>query len=125
MLAQSTQPAQHVGDVRSEDAAQGVQLVDDDVLQAHEERGPPLVRREDPHVQHLGVGEHDVGVLAGPGAVVAGSVTVVGDGAQTGHQPRAQGAQLVLRERFRGKEQERGVARALDDGRDDGRLVAQ
>ena len=90
VLAQSSQPAQHVRDVAAEDAAQRVQLVDDDVAQPHEERGPALVRRQDPHVQHLGVGEHDVGVLAGPRAVVAGGVAVVGDRAQPGHEPRAQ-----------------------------------
>ena len=38
-----------------------VQLVDDDVLQAHEEGGPSLVRREYPHVQHLRIREHHVG----------------------------------------------------------------
>ena len=72
VLADAPQPAQHVRDVAAEDAAQRVQLVDHDVAQPHEERRPPLVRRQDPHVQHLGIREHDVGVLAGPRAVVGG-----------------------------------------------------
>ena len=80
VLAQPPQPAQHVRDVAAEDAAQRVQLVDDDVAQPHEERRPAVVRREDAHVQHLGVGEHDVGVRADPRAVVGGRVAVVGGG---------------------------------------------
>ncbi len=79
VLTEPAEAAQDVRDVRPEDAAQRVQLVDDDVLQTHEERGPRLVRRQDPHVQHLGVGQHDVGVLARPGPVVAGRVAVVGN----------------------------------------------
>ena len=66
VLADASQPAEHVRDVAAEDAAQRVQLVDHDVAQPHEERRPPLMRREDAHVQHLGVGEHDVGVACAP-----------------------------------------------------------
>ena len=125
MLAQPAEATEHVGHVRPEDAAQRVQLVDDDVLQAHEERRPPRVRREDAHVQHLGVGEHHVGVLARPRPVVARGVAVVGDGPEPRHEPRAQRAQLVLGERFGGEEQQRGVAPVFDDRRHDRRLVAQ
>ena len=63
MLAQTTQPPQHVRDVAAEHAAQRVQLVDDDVAQSQEERGPPVVRREDAHVEHLGVGEQTLAWL--------------------------------------------------------------
>ena len=125
VLAQPAEAAQYVRDVRPEDAAQCVQLVDDDVLQSHEERRPTLVRRQDAHVQHLGVGEHHVRVLARPGPVVARGVAVVRDGAESGHEPRAQRSQLVLRERLGGKEQQRGVAPVFDDRRHDRRLVAQ
>ena len=45
--AQPAQPAQQVGDVGAEDAPQHVQLVDHDVAQPHEERGPPAVVGED------------------------------------------------------------------------------
>ena len=41
MLAESAQPTQHVRDVAAEHAAQRVELVDDDVAQAQQERGPP------------------------------------------------------------------------------------
>ena len=60
--ADAAQASQQVGDVGAEDAAQHVQLVDHDVAQAHEEGGPARVVRQDAVVQHLGVGEHDVGV---------------------------------------------------------------
>ena len=62
-------------------------------------------------MQHLGVGEHDVRVLARPGAVVAGGVAVVGDGAQAGDEPRAQRPQLVLGERL-GREDRAARCRA-------------
>ena len=80
--AHPLEPAQHVRDVAAEDPAQRVQLVDHDEPQPHEERRPAPVVREDPLVQHLGVGEHDVRVLAGPGPVVGRRVAVVGHGVQ-------------------------------------------
>ena len=125
MLAESTQAPQHVRDVTAEHAAQRVQLVDDDVAQAQQERGPPVVRGEDAHVQHLGVGEHDVGVRADPRALVGGGVAVVGRGDEVGHQPLAEAAELILRERLGGEHQQRRVAAAGDDRVDDRQLVAE
>ena len=102
-----------------------MQLVDDDVAQAQQERGPPIVRGEDAHVQHLGVGQHDVGVRADPRPFVGGGVAVVGRGDEVGHQPLAEAAELVLRERLGGEHQQRGVATAGDDRVDDRQLVAE
>ena len=51
---------QHVGEVAAEDAAIGVQLVDDDEAQVLEQLRPLRVVRQDPRVQHVGVAEHDV-----------------------------------------------------------------
>jgi hypothetical protein len=70
VVGQPAQPAQQLRDVASERAAVGVQLVDHDVLQATEERRPAIVVREQPGVEHLGVGEHDVGLLADPRALL-------------------------------------------------------
>jgi hypothetical protein len=109
----------------AKDAAQRVQFVDDDVAQPHEERRPPLVRRQDPHVQHLGIREDDVRVLTRPAPVVGVGVAVVRDGAQTGNEPRSQRAQLILRECFRRIDQQRGVFAFLDDRRDDRHLVTK
>src|SRR6516225_8905417 len=44
VLADAPQSAQDVSDVTTENAAQRVELVDDDIAQTHEERGPALVR---------------------------------------------------------------------------------
>ncbi len=109
----------------AEHAPQGVELVDDDVAQAHQERGPALVVREDAHVQHLGVGQHDVGVRADPRPFVGRRVAVVGRGDEVGHQPLAEAAELVLRERLGGEHEQRGVATAGDDRVDDRKLVTQ
>jgi hypothetical protein len=89
VLAQTSEPAQHVRDVTSEDAALGVELVDHDVTQPEQEGRPPVVTREDAHVQHLGIREHDVRVRADPGPLVGGGGTVVGT-AHAGDEPRPQ-----------------------------------
>jgi hypothetical protein len=51
--------AQHVGDVRAEDAAIGVALVYDDVAQAPQEGLPRRVPGQDAVVQHVRVGQHE------------------------------------------------------------------
>ena len=53
-----SQPAQQQRDVRAEHPAVGVRLVDDDVAQPAQERRPATVPRQDPAVEHVGVGEH-------------------------------------------------------------------
>jgi hypothetical protein len=53
--ADALEPAQHVGHVRAEHAAVGVDLVDDDVLQVLEELRPLGVVRQDRLVQHVGL----------------------------------------------------------------------
>ena len=76
-------------------------------------------------MDHLGVREHDGGVLAGPGAVVRWRVAVVGDRAQPGHQPAAERPQLVLRQRLGREDEECGVVGAAHGGVDDRQLVAE
>ena len=58
------QPPQHVAHVRAEHAAVDVRLVDDDDREVGEEVSPRAVVGQDPDVQHVGVGEHDVGLAA-------------------------------------------------------------
>ena len=55
--ADAAQPAQHVPDVRPEDAAVGVALVDDHVGHPAQRARPLLVGRQDPAVQHVRVGD--------------------------------------------------------------------
>ena len=71
------QAAQDVGDVRAEDAAVDVRLVDDDDREVREQLGPGGVVGEDADVEHVGVGEHDVGAPADVGARLARGVAVV------------------------------------------------
>ena len=125
MRADAAQTAQHVRDVTTEDATQGVELVDDDVPQPEQERRPTLVRRQDPHVQHLGVREHDVRVLADPGAVVGAGVAVVRRGEQLRHHPLAEAAELVLGERLGREDEQRRRGAVLQRGFDDRHLVAE
>ena len=80
-LADAAQAAQHVRHVAAVDAAVVVQFVDDDVAQVFEQLGPLGVMRQDAAVQHVGIGEDDVGALADGAAGVLRSVAIVGEGA--------------------------------------------
>ena len=63
-LADAPQAAQQVGEVAAVDAAVVMQLVDHDVAQVLEIARPVGVVRQDAGVQHVGIGEDDVGALA-------------------------------------------------------------
>ena len=112
VLAQPSQPPQHVRDVAAEEPAQRVQLVDHDVAQPHEERRPLLrATGRMPDVQHLGVGEQHVRVGACPRrARRARCRRRRSTRRSSGTQPLAQRAELVLRERLGGEDEQRGVA---------------
>ena len=97
--ADALQAAHDVGHVRAEDAGIIVQLVDDHVLQVLEQAGPLGVVRQDARMQHVGIGDHDLRLLADGLAHAGRRVAVVGVQAQ----PVAQGlvqveqlGQLVL-----------------------------
>ncbi len=107
--ADPAQPAQDVRDVRAEDAPVVVTLVDHDVAQRAQERGPAHVPGQDRSVQHVGVGEHVVGVVAHPVTLVERAVAVVGARAQVHTQPDQRG-ELVLGERLGGRDVENGGA---------------
>ena len=120
------QPASELGDVAAEDAAEGVQLVEHDEAKPPEEGRPTLMVRQQPGVQHLGVGEHDRCVLANPGALLGAGVAVVG----AGHHPRelegGERAELVVSQRLGGEHGERGARADGVAGRlRDGHLVAE
>ncbi len=74
---EAPQPAQHVGDVRAEDAAVDVRLVDDDVAQVVQHVGPEVVPRQHADVEHVGVREHEVRPLADLPAPLGRRVAVV------------------------------------------------
>ena len=118
----ATQTAQHVGDVAAEDAPEQVQLVDHDVLEPGEEPHPTGVVREDPAVEHLGVGEQDRGVAPGLGPLVAPHVAVVRGGHHAGQIELDERPELIVGQGLRRVDAQRGPRsgggkRGLADGR--------
>lgn len=100
----------------AEDPAVGVALVDDDVAQGPQEGGPARVGREDPAVQHVGVGQDVVRVLPHPLAFLDGCVPVVDRGAHGVAQRGGQfpyGAPLVGRQGLGGGQVQGGRAPAV------------
>ena len=93
----------------SEDAPQGVQLVDHDVAEPHEEGGPAGVVGEQAHVEHVGVGQQHRGVAPGPGPGVGVAVAVVAGGHDAGEVEVGQRAELVLGQRLGREEEQRGA----------------
>ena len=107
------QPSEHVGDVRAEHAAVHVGLVDDDVFEVREQLPPGVVVRQDPDVEHVGVGDHQVGLAADRAPLLAGGVAVVDRRADEAVQAEPlQRARLVLGERL-GRVQEQRPRRRI------------
>ena len=67
MGAQSPQSPQDVCDMTPEHTAHGVELVDHDVFESVEEVVPVVMGGKESGVQHVGVGEDDIGVASHPG----------------------------------------------------------
>ena len=105
----AAEPPQDVGDMGAEDPPQHVELVDDDVAEPHEQGVPLGVAGEEAAVEHLGVGEHDVGVVAHPRLLLAARVTVVGAGHEPGDLHRAERPELVVGQGLGGVEEEGGA----------------
>ncbi len=121
------EPAQDVGEVRAEDAAIGVQLVDDDVAQVLEQRRPLRVVGQDPRVEHVGVRQHQVGPGPHRAAGVLRRVAVVGEHAHLGHRlrQRLQLRELVLGQRLGREQIEDAGFRTLDERLQDRQVVAE
>ena len=66
----AAQSAQDVGDVRAEDATVDVSLVDHDEREVREQVTPARVVGQDPDVEHVGVGDHEVRAAADRGALL-------------------------------------------------------
>ena len=104
---QPPQPAQHVGHVRAEHAAVGVGLVHHDPGQVGQQVAPLRVVGQRAHVQHVGVGQDQVGARADGAPLLLGRVAVVDRGPQVGQLQRVQRARLVLGQRLGGVQVER------------------
>src|SRR5207253_3110471 len=74
---QPPQAPQDVGDVRAEDAAVDVRLVDDDEAEVVEEVAPEVVAREDADVEHVRVREHEIRPAADLASPLGRRVSVV------------------------------------------------
>ena len=79
-----------VGDLASEKTAIRVELVDDDELKAREEPAPACVMRQQPGVQHVGVGHHDVPAFADRCTAAGRRVAVVGVDPDVDREPGLQ-----------------------------------
>ena len=112
--AQPTQPTYDVGDMGAEDAAVVVTLVDHDVLQRAQEPGPALVAGEERTVQHVGVGEDVLSMVARPVALLVAAVAVVG-GDPYVETERTDRGHLVVGQGLRRGEVEDGRAAPVPD----------
>ena len=125
--ADALQPAQDIGQVRPEHAAIGVQLVDDDVAKVLEQRRPLRVVGQDPRVEHVGIGQHQVGPGPDRAAGVLRRVAVVGEHAHLGHRlrQRLQLCELVLGQRLGREQVEDAGLRTLDERLQRRQVVAE
>ena len=85
--ADPPEPTQHVGDVRAEYAAVGVDFVDHHEAQVLEELRPLGVVRQDRLVQHVRIADHDVAMQSDRLARIAWRVAVEGEGASRRASP--------------------------------------
>ncbi len=102
-VADPLQPADDVRHLAPEETAIGVQLVDDDELEARKEPPPSRVMGQQPGVEHVGIRHHDVAAFADRGAPARRRVAVIGVDANLDRQARFQCAELselVLRQGF-------------------------
>ena len=93
------EPAQapdDVGAMATEHPSQVVHLVDHHMAQAGQEPAPQAVIGEDPVVQHVRVGQDDIGAPPDPGALFSGKVAVVGGYHHLREAQGLDGRELVL-----------------------------
>ena len=81
-------------------------LVHDDPAEVGEEVAPALVVREDSDVEHVGIGQDEIGAPPDRGAVLARRVAVIDRVPQSGEAQLAELARLVLSKRLGGIEVE-------------------
>ena len=127
VAADALEPAQHVGEMAAEDPAVRVQLVDHHVAEVLEEVRPLRVVRQDARVQHVGVGQHEVGARAHRAPRVLRRVAVVGEHPHVGQGlgELVQLRELVLGERLGRKQVEDARLGLLDQGLQHGQVVAE
>ena len=108
---EAAQPPQDVADMRAEDAAVDVRLVDHHVGEVREHVAPAVVVGQDADVEHVRVREHEVRPLADLPAPLGLRVAVVDRRPDARHLQVGERAELVLGERLRRVEVDRALLR--------------
>ncbi len=127
-VADPLQPPDDVRHLAAEEAAIGVELVDDDELEAGEELAPARVVGQDPGVQHVRVGQDDVPALADGGPLARRRIPVVGVDLDAEWQLLDEGGQLrqlVLCQRLGRKQVQGSPFRVLQKALQDREVVAE
>ena len=105
-----------------------MQFIDDDVLQVFEKTRPFRMVRQYARVQHVRIGENDMPVLADGLPRIGRRIAVIGENAERVAQPAPQIlqlGQLVLSQRFGGKDVKRAGVRILQHGIQNRKVVAE
>ena len=117
--ADPVQAAEKLADMRSEHAAIGMRLIHNHQRERREERRPLLMEGQNRQMQHLRVGDQDIGrVLADLAPKMIGRVAVIdGDGRPCrfgpvpGQLPKC--GKLILRQRLQREQHQRAAVRVL------------
>ena len=126
VLAEPGQPPQHRGHVGAEEAPVGVDLIDHHELQARQEGAPGGMVRKDADVQHVRVREHHPRGAADRRPLAPRGIAVIRRGPQVRIERRVpELAELILRQRLRGKEIERPRRLPLQHPLDHRHVVAE
>jgi len=123
----AAQAAKNVGEMTAQNAAVGVQLIENDVTEIFEEADPFRVVRENAGVDHVGIREDDVAAFANGFAGVAGRVAIVGEDAEGIVEARSEIVklgELILSEGLGGVEVKGAGVGIFEDGIEDREVVA-
>ena len=122
---QAAQAAQDRGHMGAEHPAQGVGLVHDHVGEPAEEGRPALVAGEDAAVEHVRVGQDQVGAAPDHRPVGGRGVAVVGRRPDPGEGEGADGAELVAGQGLGGGEVQGAAVALAEQGVEHRELVAE
>jgi hypothetical protein len=131
VAADSLQSAEDAGHVGSENASVEMDFIDDNITQAAEESRPLGMVGEYGGMQHVGIGQYQVGFCLDAAALRSGSIAVVDAGTQTtsglfvGRNQVQQTSQLILSERLGGKEIQRPCRGIVPAGLENGEVIAE
>ena len=132
MGTDASKPAEHVRQMAAEDAAIGMELVDDDVPEVLEQLRPSRMVRQDARMNHVRVREHHVRPSANRPTRILRRIAVVREDADTrlaraleDRRQLVQLGELVLGERLGGKQVHRSGRRISEDGIQDRHVVAE